>query len=581
MQKRRWILPAAALLLCFLAYMQALGYEFVYDDVPLIVENPAIRDIRNIPSMFMEEDIVDEVKTGYYRPVIPLIDAINYQLWGASSAGFHLASVLYHLAAVGLVFFLSLRLLGDPASAFVASLFFGLHPVNTEAVTFISGKNNVICAIFILSSFLGFLKYRDGGRPIWLVFSTAFFFMGLLSKEFAVMLPFLMLASERMKGKLRGKDLAAYAPYAAAASVYLLLRGIVLQGMVGKSLQLDTMGSRLLGMADVLFVYIRLVFVPLGQKALYGADLTPSAGTVLSALVLGGVLWAVLRWRSKFWVSFSALWFFIFLLPVSNIVPVSGAAMAERYLYVSLAGAGVFVGGVYRALPWRRSAGAVFAAFLVALAVLTVLRNPVWRDDGSLYADMIKTTPASYKGYYNLGNMMYRQGKYDEAARLWNKALEVKPDMFAVHNNLGVIYEKSGDYALAEKHFRAVLSVRTMPEVYVNLGNVLKEQGRDEEAGEAYRRAIRLSYNDLTAYMRLSELYEAEGRYDEAVSVLEEAAEKAPDAYLAYNRAGSILAENGRYKEAGGYFRKALDLNAGCYECRYNLELLEKIKAKE
>ena len=152
--KDRRMALAVLLSIIFAVYAQSLFHEFVYDDIPLIRDNQLIRSPANIPSMFFNEDLLDDFSTGYYRPVIPVIDTMAYMVAGASPAWFHLLSILYHLAATALVFFLALRLTGSQAGALFAAAIFGLHPVNTESVAFISAKNNAICSI-------GFI-YREG-----------------------------------------------------------------------------------------------------------------------------------------------------------------------------------------------------------------------------------------------------------------------------------------------------------------------------------------------------------------------------------------------------------------------------------
>lgn len=255
--------------------------------------------------------------------------------------------------------------------------------------------------------------------------------------------------------------------------------------------------------------------------------------------------------------------------------------MAERYLYVPMAGAGLLAGGVYAAVRPGRTRVVTAAVVLASLALLTVLRNPVWRSDEALYTDMVRTTPTAYKGYYNLGNLKYRRGELREAARLWSRALEVRPDMMAVHNNLGVVFEELGQYGRAEKHYRAVLGVRTMPEVSRNLARVLRRQGNYAEAEDIYRRLLALSELDVEAYLGLSELYEEREDVGQALAVLEEAVRHVPGEVEPYNRAGTILGAQGRYGEAAGYFRRALEADPECTRCRHNLDLVERLLGKK
>ncbi|MBI4823261.1 MAG: tetratricopeptide repeat protein [Nitrospirae bacterium] len=574
------MLIGLSVFLSVLVYVQTLSYEFVYDDIPFITEEPGIRDIKNIPGMFLKKEVLDEVRGGYYKPLLHISFAIDYYLWGLNPLGFHLSNIALHAIGVALVFFLSLRLLKGPIAAFVSSIFFGVHPVNTEAVTFLSARNTVLCAIFIVSAFLASMRYKEGRALRWLFISLLLFFFGLLSKEFAVMLPFVMLAGWFLEDKTQRQRFNVYIPYFVVLLIYLVLRSIALKGGTGIDMKIIEAPERIGGMLYAFASYIRLSFIPFEQKALYDISTVTSLKVIASAIVLLVAIWVIFKNKHRAWVGFPALWFLGFLVPVTNIVPLFGSFMAERYLYIPLIGAGIFIGGIFSALPERRIKAVAFTVFLLVLAMMSLLRNPVWRSDEALYSNMVKTTPTSYKGSYNLGNVMLRKGNLNEAKRLYLKTLEVKPDMMAVRNNLGVIYEKQENYKEAEKQYRAILDVRPIPDVFLNLGNALSKQGkvRLKEAEDAYKTAIGLSPKGFRLYVALTEFYERTERPALALEVMNSAIGNIPDPYRAYNIAGTVLGKIGRFKEARSYFVKALELNPECRECRYNMDVLSRLE---
>ncbi|MDA8168510.1 MAG: tetratricopeptide repeat protein [Nitrospiraceae bacterium] len=585
-KKTGLLLLSASLVISALAYVQTLSYDFVYDDKPLIVDNPVIKDARNIPRILLREDIIDHVHAGYYRPLSPLPHMLDYYIWGLNPLGFHLSNIIYHLAAVSLVFLLCLMISGSSYAAFAASLFFGIHPVNTEPVAFITGRNNVLCGVFTLACLAAYMKYRQGGKrrlSLFLPAYTALFLAGLCFKEFAIMLPVFIIAADVMQGRSVRKRIFTwdYLPFFAAIAIYLAMRSYVLKGAVGTPLKLNELPLRMLSMPEVLITYLRLSFIPLWQKAQYNIGLNASAGKWAYALLLAALLLALFRYRKKRAVSLAALWFFLFLAPVMNIVPVSGSLMAERYLYVPLAGIAVSIGTAFgRAVEGKRRNPAIglFVFYACALFFLTVQRNPVWRNDESLYTDMIKTEPSAYKGWYNLGNMMYREGRLKEAQMLWEKALAVKPGMYAVHNNLGVLYEKTGDYALAEKHYRIILAVKPYPEVYQNLGNALSGEKKFAQAEDAYKRAIGMDRDSLRGYVLLSDFYSRTGRPALALGTMEQAVKNMPASCDAYNILGTVAGKMGRYDEARSAFLRAIALDPGCKACFHNLNVLKRLK---
>lgn len=563
-----------------LVYAQTLSFQFVYDDVPLIVENPLIKNVSNVPLFFSQEDFLDGSHTGYYRPLIPFFYLADYLVWGLNPFGYHLTNLLLHLCVVALVFSFARRIFDAPVGAFWTSLFFGLHPANTEAVTFITGRNNVICAVFILLSVLSYLKYRDAGGRGWFALSLVSFFLGLLAKEFALFVPIMLVSLDVVQRRIRRRDAWIYPTFLLPLMAYLLMRAAVLNDALGVRLTIGELPRRMFDAVGIMASYLRLSVFPIGQKALYAIQSIPVYQTALALAGIIVILLVLYRQRHHRWLMIASVWYFLFLLPVLNIIPLSGSPMAERYLYVPLIGMAVGFGGMMAATPGERTMAPLrlFALlFLAGFALLTVIRNPVWKNDESLYGDMIRTTPSSYKGYYNLGEVRYKQGDRDGAKQLWEKVLEVRPDMMAVHNNLGVLYEETGDYGRAEAHYRAVLNVRSMSEVVRNLGNVLAKQGRHAEAEESYQRAILLEPRNLKLYTSLISHYESRQKPLRALDTALAAIKQLPDSSEAHNIAGTVYGGMKRYDEALRYFQKAVELDPQCYECRYNVSAVNRL----
>jgi tetratricopeptide (TPR) repeat protein len=573
------------LTLVLLVYAQTLSYDLVYDDLPLIADSDLISSLSNIPKMFLVEDMLDGFNTGYYRPLISVLDSFVYAAFGASPMVFHLISVLYHLAVTALLYFLALRLLGSPAGALVTCAFFALHPVNVESVAFVSAKNNMICAIFSLGAMLLFLKHRDSAGPkgsILLAASAAVLFMGTLSKEFALMTPFVLLSYEWIAGRLKKKsDLIAYIPMLAVVALYLLMRSYVLSDSVGGGLAVSTMHLRLASMGDLLASYLRLSFFPFELTALYDFKLVPDLFSVISALGVLVLLWASFFTPSRWFLAIPVSWFLLYLAPVMNLLPIGGAPMAERYMYLPLMGVTLFTGALFSRYKEKRFAQIVSLIIIVIFALLSFARMPVWKTDEALYTHMASATPQSYKGWYNLGVINYERGDLEKAGKLWEETLKVRPDMYTVHNNLGVLYERAGKYELAEEKYRLILSIKKMAEVYINLANSIAKQGRTDEAEENYREAIKMDPASIGPYMYISRMYETAGQKEKAISILIEATKKLPSEHVPYNTAGILYADMGRYAEAELHFLKALELSPSCMECVNNLKLIRKLKSKQ
>ncbi len=239
------LLPIVILLLVsFAVYFNALSGDFVYDDKSQIVENPWIRDMVNMPNIFSKS--VWNFKPGvitsnYYRPLMHIVYMIDYHLFGLKPWGFHLVNILFHCGVSVLVFMVIRRLLPEhTASAspaylsppFIAAILFALHPIHTEAVTWIAGLPDVAFTFFYLLSFYFFILFREDSKRGYLL-SILSFSVATLFKEPALTLPIILFAYDYLLKKSDENimsGLRTYIPYAAVSGVYLLVRYHVLRG---------------------------------------------------------------------------------------------------------------------------------------------------------------------------------------------------------------------------------------------------------------------------------------------------------------------------------------------------------------
>ena len=169
----RFLAPGLVLAITFGVYSATLTYQFVYDDLGVIVNNPLVHSWRFVPRYFTEHVwgyMYPNVPGNYYRPVFLLWLLLNHSLFGLDPAGWHLTAVLAHIVVTLMVYLIASRITGNLLSSVVASLIFGIHPVHIEAVAWVSGVSEPLLAMFLLGSFLCFLRYRGSGtnRRAWL-----------------------------------------------------------------------------------------------------------------------------------------------------------------------------------------------------------------------------------------------------------------------------------------------------------------------------------------------------------------------------------------------------------------------------
>jgi hypothetical protein len=183
-----------------LSYLPSFSGEFLLDDRSIIENNPSIKTAQPLISYFRQEEGVisgenwEGGHTGYYRPLVSLSYRLGFLVWGMNPKGFRLTNIVLHLLVCLLLFHVVLFVIGDRIAALWAACLFAVHPINTEAVSWISSRNNLLVMVFSLGCLYAFLKYGEQGNPLMLISSILFFTLAVFSKEFGLMLlPCLMI----------------------------------------------------------------------------------------------------------------------------------------------------------------------------------------------------------------------------------------------------------------------------------------------------------------------------------------------------------------------------------------------------
>lgn len=538
--RRVWI---ALVLASVVVYVPTLRNGFVWDDRDLVVGNPRIGSWERVGEIFTHTFTLSAafggVESKAYRPLFELSLLVDRSLWGLTSFGFHLTNLGLHVVNVVLLFRLMRGFVPSPLAT-ASVLLWAVHPVLTEGISLITGRNHPLFSLLVLAGLLLWRKQPLG----WAQVAGAASLMGaaLLSHEMAIVFPLLALlvdvaSTSRVPGSVwvaLRRRWAGYLTLLIVGAAYLGLRLTVVS--MGPTLDpgtvMEDLGPRLLLTVRVVAGYVALVAFPLWLSIGRGSDLrfpaSPLDDVVLASFgllaAMAGIAWWL--WRRTPLPAYGLLWFAALILPVSNVLPFY-AIMAERYLY--LASAGVILFGVSSGALLLRSghravslsATAVVLLLAGLLGVRTVLRNVDYRDDGTLVASSLRATPNSAVLLIGLGAGLRSEGQYAEAVRVYREAIRLKPDSVVAWNDLGVAYGNQGQYAEAVQAFEE--SIRLKP-IYAttwnNLGAAYAHQGLYAEAVQAYREAIRLEpgfavawYNLAFAYFRLNKRPQAEQVY--------------------------------------------------------------------
>lgn len=463
-------------------YLNTLENQLFWDDEDSILNNAYVHDLQFVPNFFTENLIAGSgLGSNYWRPVLLLVFSAEWHLWRENPIGYHLVNMLFHAANGILVFVFLSRLLKRKSLPFIVALVFLVHPLQTEAVTYVSGLGDPLSACFLLLSLIVYLQWRTKPRFTSLPFflSAIFFSLALMSKEITIVLPGLLLAVEFFfPQEMRARQQIAasakrIAPFAVLAAAYILLRATLLNfgGTFNLYQEQNAFTSsillRVFTFFESLATYVRLLLVPTHlhmERSMEPAVSFVSIPVLLGALLFIGLLWAALvAWRRKEYViPFGIAWFFIALLPMSNIfIPVNGL-LYEHWMYVPMVGFFLAVARGGELLAGRRKelssiALAFFALSLVFFSFQTVERNREWSDSVTFYTQTLAYAPASYRVINNLAMAHEERGDYFNAERFYRKALTLDPKNPVAMHNLGNLYRDAGDPAMARQWYLAAI----------------------------------------------------------------------------------------------------------------------------
>ncbi len=540
------VLPVALIAaVSFAVYFNALFNGFVWDDEYTVVQNTLLRDVRNLPAFFTQN--VWSLKTdatgaasNYFRPIMNVIFMINYHVFGLQPWGFHLINILFHAAISILVYLIALELFKrgnntyDNSSnglqnqllsiPFVAAVLFAVHPVHTEAVTWVTALTEISYGFFYLLSLLLYIYSSDSGslfKRTYLL-SLLSFFLAVLCKEPALILPAILIVYDHaiMRKPVFSLDsLKRYVPYLLTAGCYLVMRSYALGSLLPVQAHSDLSDSEVVINAFPLFAeYFRKLLIPANLNLLHVLDPIDSLVTVkgiVSFIVAVAFLLSLIYSFKKSKVSFFALMFwFVTIVPalyIRGIVELS-IYVSERYLYLPSFG---FVILLSLFLKWAQvnviRSTAAFAGifFLIAgsYAFATIERNAVWKDDYTLFSDTVKKSPSDEIANINLAGVLSDMGRLKEAIDHFQIASMANPDNVKIYVWLGDALFRNGQKNEAMFMYKFALELN--PELLSarkGLGFVYYDMGFLEKAMDEYQAALRLKPDDADSLFQLNML---------------------------------------------------------------------------
>jgi len=560
----------------FLVYANGLKTPFQSDDerhilLNLEIDNPAYY-LNLVPDTGLLEKIT-------LRQISLLSFALNYKWSQENPFGYHLFNILIHIFTVILVFTtVSLTIKnatewGEKGALIIATttaFLFGLHPVQTETITYISGRPGGMAALFFLLSLLlfilGGLKKPSKNIPdyIFYALSLFMFFLAVLCKETAVTLPVILLLYDLyfMKGE-------NWTAFRSRAGFYILFPIVAILIYLQSHHAFVAIGGLLekvnlpliLVQLDILKLPIKLFFFPINLAFEYDIKNQVMWGPLLMSML--GLTVALFMVIKKFYLksavlSFSVLWFLITLAPSNSIMPRTHL-FSERNLYLPYFGLCLFFAVIIYLIFFKETRNKLFWGVSLVLLIgisfssLVVKRNQAYAAPSSLWADTLKKNPHLVDVGKTLSIHYIMEGKYPEALKTLNGLLKVHYRHFDLHQNMGLAFKHLGDMTNAERKFKDAISINPRaPEPHYALASLYGSLGKPIKASKEF---------DISAKLFIGRVNGPPHEFN-------------LDKARAHNQAGIAHINAKKYEEALQQFEKSVKQNPKSLEARFNLAKL-------
>ena len=474
MPVRRDLLACIALAVIAIGvYLRTLGSEFVYDARMIVLENDYIHHLHNLADVLtlriMHMDVMDN-----NRPVYVANAIVDWAVWGANPAGHHFMSIIFHAAAVVLIFLFCRKLMGGGSllPSFCGALIFAVHPLNCEAVAEVSYRKDLLSAVFVLAG----LNLATVFQPVFnrrnMLIAAACvvsFFLAVGSKENGIAGPPALVCYWLLfrRNEARGGWIALCVASCVVVGLFLIARFT----LPPATSVIFTHRPRILGdsLQEAVFIqprifacYLKNIVWPQNLCADYGPYSVRNFDSTVSLLVVVAVIGvqAFVATQNRGFALGAAI-FWLALLPVSNLVPIY-RPMADRFLYLPMTGVAMMLASI----PWERRGvlrGAYAGGMLLITCVLacaTFQREKVWHDSLALWSDSARVNPRSADSQSGLGGALLDAGKPEESVAAFERAIQLRDGHAADdYAAMALSLDAMGEKAKADAAFKKAVEI--------------------------------------------------------------------------------------------------------------------------
>jgi len=573
------ILAVAALA----AYLPALQAGFVWDDRSMLTGNELIKSLHGLIGVWLGTGSLD------YLPLTYSVLGLEWRVWGMNPLGYHVVNLLLHAGSAMLLWRVLLRL--RVTGAWWAAVIFAVHPVMAASVAWVAEIKNTLSMVFYLSAILFFLHYDASGKRSAYGLALGMFFLALLSKTSVVMLPVvLLLCVWWQRRRITWRNIGEAVPFFALSLAFGLIT-IWFQthnAINDASVPMGGWGARVAAAGWAAWFYFFNILFPVHLSALY-AQRALAGGTISSYLPAAAMAAAVaIAWGfRRTWgrpVLFALSYFLLTLFPVLGFFKMYYfrlSPVADQWQYLAAPGIIALVvaaGGTgWHRVNQPRLGKALAVAVVVLLAFQTWQRAAVYRNEETLWRDVLAKDANSWTAHINLALVCLGQGKPAEALAYGRRAAELEPEFVESHLNLGAVLDGNNLRDEAVEQYRKAVALRPgFGQAHRELGLALERAGHPNEAIAEYREAIRLA-DAFQFRIDLGAALFSQDRYGEALEQFQAAVLLRPDSASAHNNLGGVFFMQEKYAAAAAEYEAALRLNPDSTEARQNLEALRQI----
>lgn len=579
------LLVLAVLVVIF--YGNTLKNGFIYDDYQQIVENEYTQSLKYLPKVVtgcIWEHAFGGCKDRaiYYRPVQSLSYILTYQI-SSKPWAFHLVNLIYFLIIVFLIFILAKVLTENSVFAFISSLIFLIHPINAEVVNWAAAVPDLTFAIFVILATLFYIKYRKTGIFKTFLISAFLYFLGILSKEPAIVLPLIFFLIDWQIFKIsledffQWREIKNYLILVFFTVLYFVMRTAVLGGGLIQSghspFSPFSIVERIYTFFYLLFEYIRNILFPYPRVFFFHFVKRSNIlsleflALLLLVLVFSVILFLFHRKRKNL-LFLSGLWLIIFLLPVLIFVESAGESVfSERYAFVPLIGFSFIISYLLTYLiqksPKTKIAVISFLAIVGGIFWYTIYfdRNSIWSTNEILYTRTLAQNPDATPIRFNYAVLLRNDKKDFEAAKIQlDEIVKRNPnwaDISMVYLHLGDYYRDKNDEQMALEYY--LKSATTSDDWKTHFG--WNRLGVFYAKKEDYASAIRYFCKALEVN---PESGESKANFDRAINLAGTTYEKDPT--LLFKK----ISENNVYKKSDKEKIRFKDISCQEQGCAFN-----------